>query len=356
MNNKIPRTPFSTALSGAARETEIRLKNIFSGPKKRPPILFLVLMFSVCIFCGNLVSCQVASPPEQVGAPEPAHETDFSSSVTDMISRYARREGVYTIFLAAADAGDTRTDTMMVLRYDTKNQTVGLVSIPRDTLVARESGNPHLVYGPGGLEQRIADVSSLLGIPIDYYIRVNLEGFTTLVDELGGIDFYVPCDMDYDDPAQNLSIHFKEGLQTLSGQQAMAVARFRKNNDGSGYSDIGRTQTQQQLLVALTKKVLSWNSLNKVNRFVDLFHQNVETSIPLDDMLYFASCALGLDSADIETATLPGRGDGIYQGSSFCYELEPEETLDMVNRLLNPYVRELTPEDLNLVQADSYMW
>ena len=59
MNEKMPRTPFSTPLSGSARETEIRLRNIFSGPKKRPPVLFLALMFSVCIFCGNLVSCQV---------------------------------------------------------------------------------------------------------------------------------------------------------------------------------------------------------------------------------------------------------------------------------------------------------
>ncbi|MCI9309705.1 MAG: hypothetical protein HFF51_01140 [Lawsonibacter sp.] len=59
MNNKMPRTPFSTPLSGSARETEIRIRNIMSGPKKRPPVLFLALVFSVCIFCGNLVSCQV---------------------------------------------------------------------------------------------------------------------------------------------------------------------------------------------------------------------------------------------------------------------------------------------------------
>ena len=59
MNNKIPRTPFSTPLSGSAKETEIRIRNIMSGPKKRPPVLFLSLVFSVCIFCGNLVSCQV---------------------------------------------------------------------------------------------------------------------------------------------------------------------------------------------------------------------------------------------------------------------------------------------------------
>ena len=62
MKNNMPRTPFSTPLSGSARETEIRLRNIFSGPKKRPPLPFLILVFSVCIFCGNLVSCQMAEP------------------------------------------------------------------------------------------------------------------------------------------------------------------------------------------------------------------------------------------------------------------------------------------------------
>ena len=60
MKENMPRTPFSTGLSGSAKETEIRLRNIFSGPKKRPPLPFLILMFSLCIFCGNLVSCQVA--------------------------------------------------------------------------------------------------------------------------------------------------------------------------------------------------------------------------------------------------------------------------------------------------------
>ena len=72
MNNKMPRTPFSTPLSGSARETELRLKNIFSGPKKRPPVLFLALMFSLCVFCGNLVSCQMKEADS--AEPEPEEE------------------------------------------------------------------------------------------------------------------------------------------------------------------------------------------------------------------------------------------------------------------------------------------
>ncbi len=76
MKNCMPRTPFSTPLSGSARETEIRIRNIMSGPKKRPPVLFLALVFSVCIFCGNLVSCQV----KETEAPD----TGGSNSLADL--------------------------------------------------------------------------------------------------------------------------------------------------------------------------------------------------------------------------------------------------------------------------------
>ena len=75
MNNKMPRTPFSLPLSGSARETEIRLRNIFSGPKKRPPLPFLILMFAIAIFCGNLVSCR-QRPPE----PSLVMETQYYDS------------------------------------------------------------------------------------------------------------------------------------------------------------------------------------------------------------------------------------------------------------------------------------
>lgn len=303
---------------------------------------------------------QLPQPPQNGGqnttAPGPGGVGDASGSNPADPMALNRREGVYTILLAATDKDGTRTDTMMVMCYDTVKQTVGVVSIPRDSLIDRGSGHhAKLVYGKGGVEQRVEDISQMLGIPIDGYIKVNIKGFITLVDYLGGIDFYVPCDMDYDDPFQNLSIHYKEGQRKLSGQQAMEVARFRKNNDGSGYSDVGRTQTQQKLLIALAKKVLSWDSLTKVNGFVEIFNKNVSTDLTLDNMMYFASQAINLDpSAAVETATLPGRGDGVFRGYSWCFELDPEGTLETVNRLINPYDRDLTLKDMNLTKATSY--
>ena len=94
MNRKIPYTPLATRLSGSAKETELRLRNIFSGSKKRPPALFLALVFSVCVLCGNLVSCQNAEPdlpppdlslaPVDLGTlpiPEPIYTLEESGDV-----------------------------------------------------------------------------------------------------------------------------------------------------------------------------------------------------------------------------------------------------------------------------------
>lgn len=125
MNFNMPHTPFSTALSGSAKETEIRLKNIFSGSKKRPPILFLALMFSVCLLCGNLVSCNVAqaempdaSTAEPAASSEPGipvlpQEADravldnidldgdsLPDQLTVVTRHFERQEGKYTMHTA----------------------------------------------------------------------------------------------------------------------------------------------------------------------------------------------------------------------------------------------------------------
>ena len=336
-------------------------------PKKRSAVksafwglykfLFCISALIVAVYIGARL---MVRPPEQAPTVQPgqtggqtvpvvsgASSTGDASEVEDPL---VRREKVYNILLAATDKEGFRTDTMMVLSYDIPNQKVGVVSVPRDTLTDRDSGkNPKLVYGTGGVEQRVADISDMLGIPIDGYVKVNIKGFIALVDYLGGVDFYVPCDMDYDDPYQDLSIHFTEGMRHLNGQEAMEVARFRKNNDLSGYTDVGRTQTQQKLLIALAKKVLAWNSLSKINGFVEIFNKYVTTNMEMSEMMYFASQAVYLDtSTGVETDTLQGNGDASWRGFTYCYELDPETTLDTVNRLLNPYEQDLKLTDMNL--------
>jgi len=329
--------------------------------------LAVLSLLVVVVYAGFSL---MVKPPEQAEVPSQPPQTEQTTPGTETPGEIVelppeeippepliRRENVYTVLLAATDLEGIRTDTMMVATFDIPNKKVGIVSVPRDTLTDREKGkNPKLVYGSGNVKQRREDISNMLGIPIDYYVKVNISGFIALVDYLEGVDFYVPCDMDYDDPEQDLAIHYTEGMQHLDGKACMEVARFRKNNDGTGYSDVGRTETQRKLILALAKKVLSWDSLTKVNGFVEIFKKNVSTDLSLNDMLYFASQAVKVDlGTGVETATLPGRGDAKYMGYKYCYELDHEKSLEIINSLINPYDREMTLEDMNLVKAQGYM-
>ena len=327
--------------------------------------LVLVCALIVAAYIGlQMMSKAPEQKPPVDNTPDTVPAGDVSADASQEADPNAlvRRDGVYNIFLAATDVEGFRTDTMMVLSYDTVEQRVGVVSVPRDTLVARDSGNPHLVYGPGGLEQRIQDVSDMFGIPIDGYVKVDINGFIALVDYLDGVDVDIPLDMNYDDPVQNLHIHFTKGTHHLDGQGAMEAARYRHDNSDSPnynanqwYTDIQRNEMQQQILVKLAKKVLAWDSLTKINGFVEIFNQYVETDLTLNNMLYFAQKAVDLDvSAGVETSSLEGNGFGLYNGYKYCYELDEQSTLETVNRLINPYTRDLTLEDMNLARAESY--
>ena len=313
----------------------------------------------VVLFCAYQA---LVKPPEQAAPPVAAvpqttpaaddPDTQEDESALPTPTPLVRKEGFYTFLLAATDEGGGNTDTIMVVAYDTVNQKMGVVSIPRDTLVDRKLPKINSVYATEGIDGLKSVVSDLIGIPIDHYVTVNLKGFQRLVNAVDGVDFYVPCDMNYDDPTANppLSIHYKEGMTHLDGQEAMEVVRFRHNNDGSGYTDVGRSQTQQKLLIAVGKKVLS--KPGKIADYVDIFLKNVKTDLSATDIIWLATQAasLNLDSG-VSTATLPGDGTVRYHGTSWCYQLEREACLEIFNDMLNPYTTEITMDMTNMLQV-----
>ena len=186
-------------------------------------------------------------------------------------------------------------------------------------------------------------------MPVDFYVSVNLKGFVALIDQIGGVEFDVPCDMDYDDPYQDLHIHFKAGLQKLNGQQAMEVVRFRHNNDNTGYGgrqDLGRIETQQAFLKAVAQKLMKIENLPAM---AETFLKYVKTDLTLGNLVWLANEALSMGGMDaIHFATLPGDGSGWYKGMS-VYALDREQVLEMTNSMLNPYVADITADEQNIL-------
>lgn len=251
------------------------------------------------------------------------------------------------------------TDTIMVAAYDPKEQQASILSIPRDTFIGDNKAKAtawdkiNAVYQTGP-ENALKEVNELTGLDIKYYLMVDTEAFRVLVDAIGGVKFNVPIDMNYDSKAQNLHIHLKAGEQILDGDKAEQVVRFRHNNDGSTYpasygiEDIGRTKTQRAFLTALAKQALKAENLLKINEFIEIANQYVETNLDFNTIKDYVPYLTEFNMSEIKTDYLPGQAEltnGVWIYSA--YEQETEEIIDKL--FLNPSVvdENSNNEDLN---------
>lgn len=363
----------SSASSGGRRQQPQTRR---PAPKKRKrrsigwtlyAILVVISAIIVCVYAAGHFFIKAPPIEGTEGDVSKAPVVDESTQEPEDPNALIRKEGVYNFLLLGKDVDSSNTDTLIVVSYDTVNQKIGMVSIPRDTAVTREwSSMPKInaafhskKAGPEVLKE---EIKTTFGIPIDYYVHVDLKGFVALVDELGGVDIEVPLDMNYDDPYQDLHIHLNAGMQHLNGQQTMQAVRYRHDNDDSPnykanqwYSDVQRGEFQRQVLIELAKKVISWNSIPKVTSFLDLFNTYIETDLSMQDMLYFATKAMEVDvSTAIQQGNLEGRGEGVVNGYKYCFVYEAEDILPTINSLINPYTRDLRADDLNLPVAEYY--
>ena len=312
--------------------------------------LLSALFLAAAVFAGVKLFVRAPEPVADIPQSEDAspEKADEQESVSPA-SVNARREYCYTILVSGLDDDNGGSDTNILVCFDQPNKKISLVSLPRDTLLHHEwaSNKLNYAYAKGGTALLRQEVENLLGIPVDFYVTVNLKGFIALVDQLGGVDFEVPVDMDYDDPYQNLHIHYSKGMQHLNGQQAMEVVRWRKNNDGTGYAtaDIGRIDTQQAFLKVVAQQLLK---IDNVPAMAKVFFKYVKTDLTTGNLVWLGTEALSMGMDAVSFHTLPGDGTGYYRKES-VYVVDPEATLALVNEYLNPYREPVTIEDMDIL-------
>ena len=270
-------------------------------------------------------------------------------------------DGMYTFLIVGFDQVAYHTDTIMVGRMDTVNHTINVVSIPRDTLMNISGGtkkiNELFLRGmnntdgdqdsklQGGIDRMLEGITDILGFTPDVYAAVDLEAFVQLVDAIGGVDYDVPVDMHYSDPTQDLYINLDAGMQHLTGEQALAVMRFR-----SGYvtADIGRIGTQQDFLMSIASQFLSLGNIPKLGEFIDIFTEYVQTNMDAGNLAFFARQFLMCSSEDISFETIPANYNDAIKGLSYV-SIYVDEWITMINEKLNPYDQPVTTSNVNIL-------
>lgn len=307
-------------------------------------IALLLIFAAAAIYAGYHCLFRAPDQSEQLIQNDSVLSSDLSNEEAEALrSHLERKPDFYTILVSGVDDNNGGSDTNILVAVDAANDSIYGVSIPRDTKAVIDGKNHKInyAYNSGGIDLLAEVISEQLGIPVDYTVQVDLQGFVALVDAIGGVTFDVPIDMNYEDPYQNLYIHISKGVQKLNGENALKVVRFR---EGYATQDIGRMQTQQAFLKAVAKQVLTVSNLDKIDDFVKIFRSYVETDLSLGNLAWLGKEAIQMGADAIDFSTLPG----VWSGQDNYIHLDQEATLTLVNQSLNPYVEDRVPEDLNI--------
>lgn len=240
---------------------------------------------------------------------------------SEMVEPVDKETGKVNILLAGRDYSGSCTDTIMVVSYDLDDNNVNILSIPRDTrmYIGNRYQKINAAYSISkdgnkkGIQGTIEAVTRLTAIPINYYVEFTFEAFRNSIDALGGVDFYVPQNMNYDDPYQELSIHLKEGQQHLDGDKAEQLVRFRRYPMG----DIDRVKVQQNFIKTIADQKLNLSIITKLPELFDVVKKDIKTNLNASDITKYALNLQDLTGERVYMYTVPGVANSTDYGASY---------------------------------------
>ncbi len=247
-------------------------------------------------------------------------------------------------------------DSLMLITFNPTTYNATIVSIPRDTYATisclKNSTKSKITHSGWYGESCVIDsLEELMGINIDYYVKINFKGVVNLVNAVDGIEVDVPysfCEQNSERLWGNNTIYVEKGLQILNGEEALALSRNRHPNVECGIkwsnynsSDLIRGQNQQKIINALINKIAKNTTLDKVYSILNVIKNNVDTNMSTNEILSYYNLAkdIALNSVDndniitFEKLYLSTYGKYLYDSLmniSLSYQIYYEESLEEI--------------------------
>lgn len=222
-----------------------------------------------------------------------------------------------------------RSDTMIVITVNPNKNSIKMLSIPRDTrteIVGRgKMDKINHAYAFGGEQMSIDTIEAFLDIPLDYYVKINMQGFEDIVNAVGGISVDNPLAFNEN------GYKFNKGPISLNGEEALVYVRMRKQ-DPSG--DYGRQHRQRQVIQGVINKGASLSSLTRFHDIFDALGKNVKTNLTFEEMVDIQKNYKDTRH-NLEQIQLEGTGEYI---NSISYQIVSEEEQKRVQNVLKEHL------------------
>ena len=219
-----------------------------------------------------------------------------------------KSDNEYLILMVGVDqaAGEennedfTRTDTIMLLKANTKDGTIKLLSVPRDSRVKIRTGFDKVnhAHAFGGIELTLQTLRNFLGLDIDYYVQINYKALINIVDAIGGVDYEVPEGVEID----KWNLHVRPGMNHFNGTETMWYLRTRHIYLNG---DIGRVGAQQDFLKAMVDQAVQKSKQMNLMTVVSTYIKYVKTNLPMSIIADLLANIDSFSSDKVETFTVP---------------------------------------------------
>ena len=233
-----------------------------------------------------------------------------------------------SILLMGVDSreGDRgRSDSLILMTVNPQTKSTQMVSIPRDTrteIIGKgKQDKINHAYAFGGTEMTVNTVENFLDVPVDYFVKINMESFQDTVDAVGGVEVNNTLDFSYG------GYDFHEGPITLDGKKALAYTRMRYDDPNN---DFGRQERQRKVIEGVIKKGANISSITKFGDMFGVVRENVTTNLTFDEM-WDIQANYKAASSNLEQFQVQGAGDKI--DGIYYYIVSEENRLALSNQL-----------------------
>lgn len=249
---------------------------------KHPVIRLIVLILLAAVFVVGAYALRL------YGQTKKAIDATYQSAGEDKTAKVFSGKKPFSILLLGADTGamgrtdQGNSDTMIIATVNPKTKTTTLTSVPRDTcakIIGMKEFTVEKInaaYMHGGSKMALDSVDSLLGIPIEYYVTVNMGGLEKVVNAVGGVEVDAPFAFDYE------GVSIKKGKQHLNGHQALKYSRMRYQDPNNDY---GRQLRQRQVIISVIKSAMSMGTLANFKEVLNSISTNIKTNLTFNDMI-----------------------------------------------------------------------
>ncbi len=312
---------------------EARVEKVKTKKKGRWWKITLVVVFVLAAIGGVMVYRAYSSLKTTVKETyQPVEPTTYRP--VEETKTLIEREKPFCILIMGVDKreGDKgRADTLIALTVNPTLNTTKMVSIPRDTrteIVGHGTVDKiNHSYAFGNEEMTVRTVEKFLNIPVDYYVKVNLDSFQDIVNTVGGVTVNNPFAFEEE------GIQYSKGNITLDGREAMWYVRMRK---GDPKGDFGRQNRQRQMIQAIASKLKNPSVLMNYQEIFDSLGKNVRTNLTFDQMKDIRSkYGVAIEGDNVEQISIKATGATI---DGISYQLVSDEEKSNLSQLLRTHL------------------